>query len=308
MLKRKIIGAVLTLVLLLSFVSFTAQAATRVDTNAPSSLTLTHGYDGQGFAEVSVRIHQVATISEFSEYTLTGAFSELPVEINTIRTQEEWNQVASTLSAFVVSESIAPGWEAVTGEDGTVHFANLPQGLYLVEYVRVEYENSYYHFDSFVISVPSLDDQDQWVYDVVAKPKSVYREILPDPITYTVNKLWKDEGHQHLRPQSVSIDLYRDGEFVETVVLSAENNWTYSWTTRDDGAIWQAVETDVPDGYKVTLEQKGNYFYVTNSYNVPVPPPQTGDTANMQLYLILMCAAGLGLIVLGLTSRRGRQV
>ena len=91
------------------------------------------------------------------------------------------------------------------------------------------------------------------------------------------------------------------------MVLSAENNWTYTWTTTDDGAIWQAVETNVPEGYTVTLEQSGNYFFVTNSYDKPTPPPSTGDISNPYLYLIVMCVAGLGLIVLGITGRRGKK-
>lgn len=307
MLKRKMIGAVLTAVLVLSFVAFAASAATRVDTGLPVSLSLTYGYDGQPFSGLNIKLYRVAAISEYVDFTLTGSFADLPVDVNNVKTQEEWKQVASTLSAFVVAESIAPDAEGTTGEDGTVSFADLSQGLYLVEGVRAERENGFCQFDSFMISLPDLDENDDWVYDVVAKPKSVYQEILPEEITYTVNKLWKDEGYEYLRPQNVSIDLYRDGILVETVVLSAENNWTYSWTTVDDGSVWQAVETDVPDGYTVTLEQKGNFFFVTNGYDEIAPPPQTGDIVNVNLYILLMCAAGLGLIVLGITGRRGKK-
>lgn len=307
MLKRKIIGAVLAAVLVFSFMGLAASAATRVDTGVPVSLSLRYGYDGQSFSGLRIRIYRVADISEYVKFSLTGAFAALPVEVNNVKTQEEWKQVASTLSAFVVSEGIAPDAEGVTGEDGSVSFAALTQGLYLVEGVRAERENGYCQFDSFMISLPDLDDNDEWVYDVIAKPKSVYQEILPEEITYTVSKLWKDEGHEHLRPQNVSIDLYRDGVLVETVVLSADNNWTYSWTAVDDGAVWQAVEADVPDGYTVTLEQKGNFFYVTNGYDVPVPPPQTGDISGIRGYLILMCCAGMGLIVLGITGRKGKR-
>lgn len=305
--KRNIFAVVLSLVLLLSFVGIAAEAAGFVDTEQTASLMLTYGYDGQTFSDISIHIYQVAKISRYADFTLAGEFSQLPVEVNNVKTQEEWKQVASTLSAFAVSEGIASDWEAVTDENGVVSFADLPLGLYLVESVRVEQEKGYCQFDSFVISVPNLDENDSRVYDVAAKPKSVYREVLPQEVTYTVNKLWKDEGHEHLRPRSVSVDLYRDGDKVETVTLSAENNWTYSWTAVDDGAVWQAVESDVPEGYKVTLEQKGNFFFVTNGYNDPTDPPKTGDISNIQMYLLLMCAAGLGLVVLGIAGRRGKM-
>lgn len=307
MLKRKIIGAVLILALLLSFAGLTAQAATRVDTDVKGSLQLTYSYDGQLFEDLEIQIYRVAEISEFAEFTLTGAFQSLSVSLENIKTQDEWREIASTLSAYIVSDAIAADYSAVTGADGTVSFTDLPLGLYLVYMVRAEQEDGYCHFDSFMISVPTLDETDNWVYDVIARPKSFHKVIVPKEISYTVNKLWRDEGHEHLRPQNVSIDLYRDGEFVETVVLSAENNWTYTWTTTDDGAIWQAVETNVPEGYTVTLEQSGNYFFVTNSYDKPTPPPSTGDISNPYLYLIVMCVAGLGLIVLGITGRRGKK-
>lgn len=305
--RRKIFGLILTVAFLMSFLALTVEAATFVDTQNSGSLTLTYSYDGQGFAQVPIRIYRVAEISEYADFTLTGAFSDLPVELNQVKTQDEWRQVASTLMAYVTALSIPADWEEMTDDNGMVTFSGLPLGLYLVEGVRVEREDGYCQFDGFVISVPDLNEEDEWNYDVIAKPKSVFHEIQPRPITYTVNKLWKDEGHTHLRPQNIQLELYRNGELVETVTLSAENNWTYSWTTEDDGSVWQVVEINVPDGYTVTLEQKDTYFFVTNSYDEPVEPPITGDITNIQLYLLIMGAAGIGLIVLGLTARKGKK-
>ena len=305
--RRRILGVVLAMTLLLSFLGFAAEAATFVDTQAPGSLQLTYSYDGQAFGQIPVRIYHVAEIDAYATFTLAGGFEELPVELNQVKTQEEWRQVASTLAAYVTALDIAPSAQALTDENGMVQFAQLPLGLYLVEGVRAEREDGYCQFDSFVISVPDLDEADAWVYDVVAKPKSVFQQILPQEITYTVNKLWKDEGHAHLRPQSITLELYRDGELVETVTLSAENNWTYSWTTQDDGAVWQVVEANVPDGYTVTMEQREAHFFVTNSYDEPVPPPETGDISGTSVYLLMMVGAGLGLIVLGLTARKGKK-
>lgn len=307
MLKRKVLGVVLTLTLLLSFVAFSAEAATAVDTQIPGSLTLTYSYDGQPFSGITVGIYRVADISQYADFTLTGAFSQLPVEVNKVKTQQEWKQVASTLSAYVTAQSIPADREAVTDQDGVVSFSGLPLGLYLVAGVRAEQKNGYCQFDSFMISVPDLNEQDEWVYDVVAKPKSVFHEVKPVMITYTVNKLWKDEGYTHLRPKSVSLELYKNGTLAETVALSAANNWTYSWTAEDDGSLWQVVEANVPKGYKVTLEQKGNFFFVTNGYDMPVTPPPMGDIFNPTVYLIIMGVSGLGLIGLGIAGKKGKK-
>lgn len=308
MLTKKILGALLTVALLLSFVGLTAEAAGMVDTAQSGSLSLTYSYNGQAFSGIRIRIYRVASVSQFADFSLQGSFSQLPVEVNNIKSQDEWRQLASTLSSYVTSKAIACDSEAVTDRNGTVSFPSLPLGLYLVEGVRVEQENGYCQFDSFMLSLPNLDENDQWVYNVTAKPKSSFQEVKPKEITYTVNKLWKDQGFEHLRPQTVSVQLYRNGSLMETVTLSADNNWHYSWTTTDDGALWQVVEAAVPNGYRVTMEQKNTFFFVTNGYNDPSEPPPTGDFSNIQVYLIIMCVAGMGLIALGLTGLRKRKL
>jgi len=303
----KKIAILLAVILVLSAVGLMAGASTLVETDRTTSLQLSYGYDGRSFPGENVRIHRVATISAYVEYTLWGSFADLPVEVNQIRTQEEWNQLASTLAAMVVAEEIPPTAEAMTDENGVVKFDNLAQGLYFVEGVRVEVEGGYYDFGGFMISLPDLDENDDWVYDVIAKPKSFYQEVLPEEITYTVSKLWKDAGNEYKRPQNITLELYQNETLVETVVLSAENDWTYSWTALDDGSVWYAVEKNVPDGYTVTLSQEGNHFTVINTYDNPPPPPQTGDTTPVGLYLALMALAGVGLIVVGIVIFRKKN-
>lgn len=300
--RKRILATLLTAIFLLSGLALAAQGATYVDTEATGSLTLTYSCEGQPLAAAQIRIYRVAEISRYADFLLTGAFAQLPVEVNQVKTQAEWNQVASTLSAYVTSESISPDGQAATDAQGVARFGSLPLGLYLVEGLRVDVEGGYRQFDSFVISIPDLDETDSWVYDVQAKPKSVFQEVTPQPITYTVNKLWKDEGYSHLRPQSISLELYCNGALVETVTISAENDWSYSWSAPDDGSVWQVVEADVPDGYTVTMEQKDTVFIVTNGYDDPDDPPKTGDITDLRLPMILMGAAGAGLVVLGILT------
>ena len=305
---RTIVGAVLTLALLLSFVGFAAEAATFIDTDTKGSLRLSYSYDGTPFEGLQIRIFRVAEVSAYGDFTLTGNFYDLPVDVNHVKTQDEWRELASTFSAYVTANEIAPEYELLTDGEGQATFADLPLGLYLVYMVRADQEDGYCHFDSFMISVPTLDAEDNWVYSVESRPKSVQKVIVPKEISYTVSKLWRDEGNANKRPQAVTIALYRDGEYVETVVLSEENNWMYTWTVVDDGAIWQAVELNVPEGYTVTLEQNGNCFLVTNSYEGDDDPPDTGDIGNPRLYLVAMCVAGVGLVTLGLTGKKKGKV
>ena len=73
----------------------------------------------------------------------------------------------------------------------------------------------------------------------------------------TVNKVWKDHNNPN-RPSSVSVTLQykksNDTTYTDydTVILSAGNNWSYTWPNLPKtGYVYRVVE-DVPDGYQVS--------------------------------------------------------
>ena len=61
--------------------------------------------------------------------------------------------------------------------------------------------------------------------------------------------MWKDNGNQSKRPEMVLVQLLENGAVVDTVALSEENNWEYTWEGLDASSRWQVAETNVPDGY-----------------------------------------------------------
>ena len=155
-----------------------------------------------------------------------------------------------------------------------------------------------------VAAVPGVDDAGQWVYSISAKPKMSVHTPAKGEVTYKAVKAWKDSGQG--RPGSVSIEIRKDGQLQQTVALSAENNWMYTWKSVDDGSVWTVNETNVPEGYTVGIQRSGDTFSITNTK--PATPagnhPQTGDTTNTTLYVVLMAASGLALLVLGIVLRK----
>ena len=73
-------------------------------------------------------------------------------------------------------------------------FEGLTAGLYLLNELRAEQGDAVYIFGSFLVSVPGIDENGKWVYDVTAKPKSVTVNPSGDEITYRVVKVWKGGG------------------------------------------------------------------------------------------------------------------
>lgn len=65
-------------------------------------------------------------------------------------------------------------------------------------------------------------------------------------------------------------------------------------------------EVNVPKGYTVGIQRSGDTFSITNTKpETPAGnPPQTGDTTNITLYVLLMAASGLTLLVDGIVLRK----
>lgn len=287
-----------------SLISLNASAIDPIVTDAPVDLTLEYKYSDTLFEGVDVDIYRVANVYSNTVFGVDDKFGDYSISLNNVKSQEEWNAIAQTFMSYIIADSIEPTASAVTDADGKVTFNDLETGLYLISGVRIEYEKGYYAFDNFMMILPAAADDGTWSYEVNARPKSLYVKTEPDDVEYNILKLWKDTGYESKRPSAVEAELYKDGEYVETVTLNSENNWHYSWTAPGDGAIWTVVETNIATGYTVTIEKREATFIISNTYSENPPPPETGDSFNMEIYVIMAAIAGLGLIVVGIIGRR----
>lgn len=278
--------------------------AVRAAEPMPGSCTLKLEYsrEGEPFSGLEIAIYRVADLYEDGSYALTDPFSGYPVKIHDIQSQLEWREAANTLAAYAQADGLTPTAIAHTDESGYVTFSELKTGLYLVREVTGRNGEGICCFESFIIFLPRPQTDGTAVFDVTAKPKST---VIPEePAQYQVVKLWKDAGSQNQRPTSITVDIMKNGQLVETVVLSAENNWSYGWSA-PAGDSWAVVERNVPEGYTVTITVNQTCFTITNTCTTPDPDwPQTGDTFHLRLCILLMSLSGIGLMALGIWRRR----
>lgn len=99
-----------------------------------------------------------------------------------------------------------------------------------------------------------------------------------------VRKAWNDANDaQKLRPQSVTVDVTRNGQTITTLTLNAANRWTQTLTQLpmfdDNGEAYDydVVENDVSEGYTASVVTRGTTFTVINTHRiddgfVPVDP------------------------------------
>ena len=290
----------------------TSDAKEPISTNENCSLTISYCSGGIAFSELPVNLYKIADVSADYQYTLTSAFEKSNLILNGIQTVGEWNVIRSTLETYILANDITADFNAKTDFEGKASFDALKPGLYLAITERIIQDETTYVFDSALIALPGLGADGLWQYQVDVTSKS---EIIPpsrddEEIELKVLKLWKGDGGSSARPTMIEIEIFRNGTSYQTATLSENNHWTYTWSTKDDGSDWKVVERNIPTGYTMTIEKRETSFVLTNTLNRDVPDnpdsPQTGDTSNIMLWVILMIVFGSMLIILGITGKRNR--
>lgn len=128
-----------------------------------------------------------------------------------------------------------------------------------------------------------------------------------DVVDITVNKVWKDnsEADSH---DAVQVQLYCKDEGCEyansgeSVYLSKDNGWTYTWTNLESGHNWAVKEITVLDGYNVTVTHDGNVWTITNSTGSLFP-----ESGSYGLIVICTSAAVLGITGLTLSHKKKKR-
>jgi hypothetical protein len=289
----------------------TTDAVEPISIDQDCSLTLSYTCDGTAFQDVAVKLYKVAEVSADFQYTLTNSFSSTSLSLNGVQSSDEWNTIRCTLETYISADGILPDTEGKTNSSGAVCFEGLKPGLYLAVAGHLKQEDLECYFDSALVAVPSLDSNGLWQYEVSVASKG---EIIPpieadEEIQFKVVKLWKGDEGQKSRPGSIEVEIFRDGTLYEKAYLTKDNNWSYSWSVKDDGANWSVMERNVPSGYTMTVQKRERSFVITNTF-IPKNPngssnaPQTGDTSNIMVFVILMILSGSMLIILGITGKR----
>jgi hypothetical protein len=303
--KKRLLNVLILFVLILSVLP-TSVGAETLDTQRECTMTLHYSQDGTGFSDLEISVYRVAKANANGTFTLTDPYNAFPVNIYGIRSQTEWDLVASTFRSFILTDGVAPTRTGKTNSSGTVVFDKLQTGLYLVMGTTAENETGVYEFNTFMIYVPTPGQNATFNYNVEASPKCI--KYVPKT-AYKVVKLWKDTGYAASRPKEVTVEIYKDGTLWETVKLNTANNWTYTWRVPEnqDGK-WTVTEKEVPKNYSVTIAEGDGQFTVTNSRKPdPEDPPKTGDMFPLWPAVLTMCISGSLLVVLGIYWLRKRK-
>lgn len=272
---RKMLGSLLACLLLAALLPTAAMARGLIDTGKPVSLTVRYPCQG-----ITFRLYRVAEVSAYGEYALTGDFKDDPVTLKQ-PDQAGWRALAATLDGYAARDQRKPLAALETDANGRLTFSGLEAGMYLVTWQKHTTGGYIYTPVPFLVSLPGLDGEDNWVYDVTAGPKydRESEPVQPDggTVDRKVLKVWKDDGAEDARPESITVQLLRNGKVYDTVTLSGKNRWSYTWNGLSKDDTWQVVEADVPEEYTVTVGREGITLVVTNTLMEEIPDEPTPE-------------------------------
>lgn len=223
------------------------------------SLTLTCENEGVAIPNINWMVYKVGEVKG-DVYSLTGEFANYPVDLSEImESTEKMTEAASTLSNFAVLDEIFPEAMGRSNSDGVAKFRNLESGLYLAVGNRTKIDSVSYFPTPFLVNVNGSD--------VNAHPKFMVKYTLPGEMDrYSLRKIWANATIVDSVPDNLTIEIYKDNVLFDTVTISPETNWTYSWDG-DASSEWRVKEVTVPGGCFVMYRSNEVQFIIMNSYD-----------------------------------------
>ena len=249
-----------------------AAALAAPDGNALGSISIAFFHEEKPIEGATFHINKIAE-KQGSEYVLTEDFEKYSVSLDDIENADKLGSLVTTFSACVARDHFIPYTEGVTDSKGRLHISDIEEGLYFVTGDNVTINGTTYIPQPFIFAMPGENNN----YDVAVEPKyDLYVDNGPETVNRRVLKIWDDNDNKNgSRPESITVQLLRNGDIFDEVLLSEENNWRYSWEMLSAKEQWLVIEKDVPDNYVLSIAQQGVTFTITNTYNGPELPEET---------------------------------
>lgn len=235
---------------------------------------------------VSVSLYRVAD----TEMNLVAPFSKYSVSLK----QEDLNGVANILENHILKDHIEADYTSVSQSDKNAVFTGLDSGIYLI----VPSTSKEYTFQCSFVSI--IDDS-----EITSVLKYESKNTLS---SVHVLKVWKQDSKKQ-RPTSISVDLLQtdakgNTKVLDTQVLNAQNEWSYTWQDLSIDYSYRVLERKVPSGYKESLIPEKNTVVLTNTADKTITDKKKTDkdlplTGQLWWPVPLLLFVGMSLFGLG---------
>ena len=183
---------------------------------------------------------------------------------------------ADTLAVYVKRDNVLPYASKITDSNGNTEFEKLEKGVYLITGQDFTLNGFTYEISSSIVSIPYVENDKEYL-NVKAKIKYQKTDDKDGKTDIKVLKVWENYSENKIYP-SVKVQLLKDWEVYDTVVLNEENNWKYIWSDMDKNHNWSVAEEKVEDGYLVEIENDNFVYTITNAETTVESTPPSEPT------------------------------
>lgn len=299
-----------------------------------SFLQIEYHYEDTPLQAVSYEVYQVAERETDHSLCLLDGFCDCVIMWEELDSSSKWVETTNNIENYIAVRNLSPDYSGETDENGEITLYNLEEGLYFIDIEDIKLDGNILEAQSILVTVQEGVSQFEYSPKIRSISSSNDGDDGDDdddeePATYhiRIDKIWKNEPSQVVRPEFITVQLYRNGSVYDEVELSEQNGWSYQWSGIDTGSTWGILESKVPENYRASYEKNGYTFWLTNTYETETqvstddPPdgvdpnldghprnwekmPQTGTNA----WLIpILSSAGLLFIVLGVWCKQKRK-
>jgi len=244
--------------------------------------------------------------------------------------------ITNSYTPGIISKTVSKNWEDNSNQDGirpdSVKVQLLADGIAYGKEVELNAGNGWCYTwqelpeksdgTTIAYTVKEITAADGYTTTYSNDTFTITNTHTPEVTAKTVTKVWNDSNDQDgLRPDSISVQLYADGEACgDSVVLNAKNNWAYTWKDIDKNINGEAVtytvkEVSVPSGY--TASYSKDTFTITNTHALTTKAStktttttssstKTGDDSSVFLYWLALAVSVLGICVVSVFFRKKR--
>lgn len=240
--------------------------------SSKGSLTIVCKSDNEPLYGMNWKIFAAGKRVSDNKIEFTGDFADYPVFLPDLETSS-LQDAANTLENYAVLDSIEPFAKGSSDPGGNVTFTGMADGIYLVTGDKLSIGSRIYIPMAMFVEITGGKAVNAYAKFTVRQKPSF------DDQMYRVRKVWQyDDSFIQLRPVEIKVEIYRNNEYVETVTLNKQNEWTYDWTG-DASSSWRVKEINIQGNYKVVYRNNETQYILVNSRDVLYNTTTSTETA-----------------------------
>lgn len=289
----KRIKIILLSILMLYSTNIYALEGNTIDFNSKGSIeiTLNEKTDNEKIEGAEILLYKVADAKSENHNLMFEYIDELKscnASLNDLETKSKSEEIEKCINENIKS------LKQITDINGTVKYNDLDLGLYLVKQNNIV--EGFSKIDSFLVMIPKITDN-KWIYDIKSTPKTDIIRVIDINVKKVWNTSTSNTNDSIKLPRSIEVELLLNDKVIDTVKLSKDNNWSYTWEDLAKSEEYTIKEINVPKGYTPSYQKDNNTFIVTNTSTLV----QTGQ---MLWIVMLLIITGITFIIISIIYDR----